>query len=240
MNRMRHLIDKLLLILLVTGQIWLAGHIAQADTTQEFPEDIAARLQTRYDAMASLSFTFNQNTKGQISGRPQTGSGQAFFSKSPNSSRMRWNYTSPNQQVLISDGTTFSMYFADLKQMIISPAETLDNELTYSFFSGRGNLKKDFHILPPNEEFITTKPSPDGVRIIKLVPKEQQSQVQNIHLWVTADSLIQRIEIRDHFDTLTDLILTDIKADSLNGKDQKSLDDLFSFSPPAGTEIIHQ
>ena len=214
--------------------------IAQADEQQEYPEDIATRLQNRYDAMTSLTFTFTQNTKGQVSGRPQTGSGQAFFAKTAGISRMRWNYAAPNQQILVSDGTTFSMYFAELKQMIISPAASLDHELTYSFFSGRGNLRQDFHILPANQEYLSTTPLADGIKIIKLVPQEQQTQVQDIHLWVTADSLIKRIEIRDHFDTITNLTLSEVKANSLDGQDEKALADLFSFTPPEGTEIINQ
>ena len=238
MNIRRPFFATTLLALLFVLQLW-TDH-ALADDRQEYPEDIATRLQSRYDAMTSLTFTFTQNTKGQISGRPQTGSGQAFFAKIAGINRMRWNYAAPNQQVLVSDGTSFSMYFAELKQMIISPATALDHELTYSFFSGRGNLRQDFHILPPDAEYITDTPLADGVKIIKLVPQEQQSQVQNIHLWVTADSLIKRIEIRDHFDTITDLTLTEVKANSLDDLDEKSLTDLFSFTPPKGTEIIHQ
>ncbi len=64
--------------------------------------------------------------------------------------------------------------------------------------------------------------------------------MQDIHLWVTADSLIRRIEIRDQFDTRTILTLSDIKENPLAGENGEALSALFSFSPPEGTEIIHQ
>lgn len=205
----------------------------------EYPEDIAARLQKKYDQMRSLSFTFNQQSQGQVSGRPRTGSGTAFFYKIGKTSRMRWNYTTPDKQVLISDGTTFSMYFAELQQMIVTPANSLESDLTYTFFSGRGRIADQFHILPADEEFMQEETKAGQPKIIKLVPKEPQSQVQSIHLWVDDDSLIRRIEIKDHFDTVTLLTLSKIEVDTIDGSSSE-VAKLFSFTPPEGTEIIHQ
>ena len=213
--------------------------ISLASAAGEYPEDIAARLQKKYDQMRSLSFTFNQQSQGQISGRPRTGSGTAFFYKTGKNSKMRWNYTSPDKQVLISDGKTFSMYFSELEQMIVTPADSLESDLTYTFFSGRGRIADKFHILPPDEEFMQDEMKAGQPQIIKLVPKEPQSQVQAIHLWVDDDSLIRRIEIKDHFDTVTLLTLSKIEIDTIGGSSSE-VANLFSFTPPEGTEIIHQ
>jgi outer membrane lipoprotein carrier protein len=151
---------------------------------------------------------------------------------------MRWDYTSPDNQVLVSDGELFSMYFAKLEQMIISPAESLDADLTYAFFTGRGVLTTDFHIRPADEDF-QSESSPE-FKVIKIIPKTAQSQVQDIHLWVTPDSLIRRINIRDHFGTITVLNLSDIETNAFTDKDPKELLSFFSFVPPEGTEIIRQ
>lgn len=204
----------------------------------EYPEDIAERLQVRYDKIGSLNFNFTQNTSGDMSGRPRRASGKASFVKLAGKSYMRWDYTVPDKQVLVSDGELFSMYFAKLQQMIVSPADTLDADITYSFFTGRGVLKKDFHIRPADEEFQSE--NDDGIKVIKLIPKTTQSQVQDINLWVTPESLIRRINIRDHFGTVTVLNFSDIEVDSLVGKDPKELLAFFSFIPPEGTEIIRQ
>jgi outer membrane lipoprotein carrier protein len=132
------------------------------------------------------------------------------------------------------------MYFAKLKQMIITPADSLQQDLTYSFFSGAGDLENDFQIQPPDPEVGQTDTDRDSSKIIKLVPRTPRSQVSTIHLWVTADSLIQRMEIRDSFDTVTILNFSSIKVDSLVSENAQTLDALFSFTPPEGTEIIHQ
>lgn len=216
----------------------LATPFACHAADSESAEDIAARLQLRYDNMQSLTFTFNQDTRGEITGRPRQGSGMATFLKSKTNSRMRWDYLNPKKQVILNDGNQFYMYFAELQQMIISPAENLEKNLTYSFFSGKGNLKKDFFIRSADPKF-ENDPTLD-FKIIKLVPIVPDSQVQDIHLWVSADSLIRRIHIQDHFGTITVLNLSDISPDALQNKSQAEIEALFSFSPPEGTEIIQQ
>lgn len=220
----------------------LAGAPIQAEQTQveAYPEEIAQRLQEKYDSLTSLAFTFNQSSRGQLSGRPKTGAGKAYFHKSDNISRMRWDYTSPDTQVLISDGETFSMYFAELNQMIVTPADSLDSDLTYSFFSGREQIGTKFHILPPDLGYLAEDEGGSSPEVIKLVPVEPHSQVQDIHLWVNAESLIRRIEIRDHFDTVTLINIRDLKVDFLTEATREEMEKLFSFTPPENTEIIHQ
>jgi outer membrane lipoprotein carrier protein len=211
---------------------------AHGQNGKEDPEDIAGRLQNRYDKIGSITFNFTQNTSGDMAGRARKGTGKAAFVKLEGNSYMRWDYTSPDRQVLVSDGKTFSMYFANLQQMIVSPADTLDADLTYSFFTGKGLLMQDFHIRPADEDL-----QPEGkteFQVIKLIPKTPQSQVQDIHLWVTPDSLIRRIRIQDHFGTITVLNFSDIVVNSLVGKDPQELLPIFSFVPPEGTEIIRQ
>jgi len=57
---------------------------------------------------------------------------------------------------------------------------------------------------------------------------------------VNANSLIERISIRDHLDTRTTLTLSAIRPDALAGLAPAAIGELFSFTPPAGTEIIRQ
>jgi len=215
--------------------------LAPISVSAESPAGVATRLQKRYDSIQSFSFDFIQDTRGQLTGRPKKGRGQAFFIKNINNDKipgkMRWNYSDPARQVLVSDGKTFSMYFASLSQMIITPAESLQNDLTYSFFTGSGNLIQDFRIKAPGQGLEARQ---GQTSIIQLTPKAKQSQVASIHLWVTDDSLIQRIEILDHFDTITVLNLSNLKVNSLDTGDGELMKKLFHFTPPEGTEIIRQ
>jgi len=138
------------LILAITAFLFLLlpRPVTAGQNSAETQEDIARRLQQNYDQIKSLSFHFTQNTTGELSGRPQQGSGTAWFVKEKKSEgtpgtigKMRWDYATPEKQILVSDGVNFSMYFAKLEQMIVSPAETMRTDITYSFFTGAGNLR---------------------------------------------------------------------------------------------------
>ena len=202
----------------------------------ESPEQIADRLQKKYDNMSSLVFDFYQHTEGNVTGRPKVGKGNAKFLKKDGRVLMRWDYTEPAVQVLISDGITFSMYFEEMNQQIITSAETLESDITYAFFTGKGKLTEDFEILPPDEHTKEALIDAQKAQVIKLIPKKPQSQMQSIHVWVTDDSLIGRLQIRDHFDTVTTLSFDNMEIDTL----VEVAIDFFTFNPPAGTEIISQ
>lgn len=226
---------KFLLLVVV---VLTSSYVQGATEPPEYPKDIAKRLQQRYDEMTSLKFNFYQDTRGEMTGRPRRGSGWAVFYKKDNISKMRWDYSSPDKQILLNNGTTFSMYFENLQQMIVSSSETLDGDLTYSFFTGQGNLQRDFHIRPADDDFQSEDRA--DFKVIKLIPLVQHSQVQDIHLWVTTESLIRRIKIRDHFGTITVLNLSDIQPEGLEKITSSEIDALFTFTPPKGTEIITQ
>ena len=232
------------LLLCISLFLFISEHHAYGETRpvpSPTPNEIVSSLQHTYDTITSLSFTFSQSTRGQLSGRPKTGHGEAFFLRGKNGGKMRWNYTGAEPQVLVSDGETFSMYFAKLKQMMVTPAAAMQDDIMYSFFSGTGRLQDNFHISDPDPT--VALPSPNSgysPRVIKLTPKKPQSQVNTIHLFVSRDHLIRRVQILDHFDTLTVLDFADLKINSLEKLGQGPLDSLFTFTPPEGTEIIRQ
>ena len=112
------------------------------------PLDIAKKLQTTYENAANIMAKFSQTTTMKFSPRVRQGSGKMVFLKP---GRMRWDYITPDSQVLISDGETISMYFEKSNQMIISDAKDyLQSDVTYSFFAGTGDILKDFDISGPD------------------------------------------------------------------------------------------
>lgn len=214
--------------------------ICSAQSGEADAESRAKELRTHLSDLSSLSFTFTQRTTGQLSGRAKQASGQAFLVRNKNSAKMRWNYLAPDQQVIISDGKTLTMYFEKLNQMIISPADVLQEDITYSFFAGDSDITDKFHISKGIDEQDITTQTAISHDVLKLTPKVSTSQITTITLWITDNNHIKRIEIRDSFDTLTLLTLSSIKENSLQNDTEVLSGDLFTFSPPEGTEIIHQ
>ena len=206
-----------------------------ADET-DIPMVIAGRLQAAYEDTAGLVADFRQHTAMQLNRRVKSGSGTVVFLKP---GHMRWDYFAPDRQILISDGKTITMYFEKAKQMLVTAArEYLQSDVTYSFFSGSGNIMEDFTISAGDGTVDDTA----GTSLIKLVPKQAHPQISRLYVWVSDDkSLIHRIRMVDHFDTVTDLFFDNIKLQSSTDTTGPVIDSkLFSFTPPPGTEIINQ
>jgi len=150
---------------------------------------------------------------------------------------MRWDYITPDHQIIISDGETITMYFEKNNQMIISNArDYLQSDVTYSFFSGTGDILKDFDI--DEADFKNTR---ENSHLIKLIPKSTHPHVSYIHAWITDGIfLLEHLQIVDHFDTVTDLFFESLKIDSNSYGDREITKDIFSYTPPPDTEIIKQ
>jgi outer membrane lipoprotein carrier protein len=205
------------------------------------PAQLATRLQENYQKINSLSFSFNQKTSGQMSGRQKTGKGNGILAKTNGGPRVRWNYTTPDRQVLISDGQTISMYFEKLNQMIITPVDTAQIDFLFALFTGEDPLVDMFMLLPPQDHGSKEITESDHfLDTLRLVPKQPESQIKQIQLWINEESIIRRIELIDFFDTRTILNFSSININPLDGKDTAAVETIFSFTPPEGTEIIKQ
>ena len=214
--------------------------IFRADSLAKDPEQLAAQLQDTYSAVNSMSFSFSQTTSGPMTGRPKSGKGNGLYARTADKPLMRWNYLTPDPQVVISDGNTISMYFEKLNQMIISEVDEAQTDILFSFFAASEPLENHFTILPPFLETDITEADLPEMQSLRLEPLDKNSQIKNIHLWIGENSIIRRIELLDHFDTKTTINLSNIAINPLETTEQQELEKLFSFIPPEGTEIIRQ
>ena len=222
---------KIFNLLLLPSLLLFPSHImAQSSDLIE----IAQKLQYTYEKASNLVADFNQTTSTKSSQRVRKGSGSMIFLKP---GRMRWDYITPDHQVLASDGESISMYFEKSNQMIISDArDYLQSDVTYSFFAGTGDILKDFDISEPDFENVN-----DNSHLIKMIPKSMHPQVSFIHAWINDQTfLLEHLRIVDHFDTVTDLFFNSVQINSNSYGGQEITKNLFSFTPPANTEIIKQ
>ncbi|OGQ96870.1 MAG: hypothetical protein A2521_04520 [Deltaproteobacteria bacterium RIFOXYD12_FULL_57_12] len=204
------------------------------DTGQLTPEQVAEKLQKSYVSTTSMSANFKQVTAVSMSSRQRQGTGTVVLLKP---GRMRWDYFTPERQILISDGQTIRMYFEKNKQMIVSAAkEYLQSDVTYSFFAGTGEIQRDFNITAPDKENVTD----DSSYLIKLIPKNAHPQLDHLYLWVDRHSfLIKRLQLIDHFNTITELFFENIRTTTEQDKIEIK-PDVFNFTPPPDTEVVIQ
>ena len=214
--------------------------VIRADTWAQDPHQLAAVLQDTYSAVNSMSFSFSQTTSGPMTGRPKSGKGNGLYARTADKPLMRWNYLTPDPQVVISDGRTISMYFEKLNQMIISEVDEAQTDILFSFFAASEPLENHFTILPPFLETDISEADLPEMQSLRLEPLDKNSQIKNIHLWIGENSIIRRIELLDHFDTRTTINLSNNSNNPLDTADQQELEKFFTFTPPEGTEIIRQ
>lgn len=203
-----------------------ANHAMASDITAE---DVADKLQQTYKQTYTFTADFDQISSMRMQRRQRKGSGVLFISKP---GRIRWNYRQPDRQVLISNGETVSMYFEKNRQMMVMSADRyLSSDVTYAFFVGNGDIRRDFTIQKPDAfPFLA-----NGQYCIKLLPKETHPQLNYLHLWInSATWLVQRIQLVDQLDSITDISFYNIITN------QPVADKIFVFTPPPDTEIIEQ
>jgi outer membrane lipoprotein carrier protein len=202
------------------------------------PEQQVEKIQDIYRELTSLSFDFSQLTR--TGGRARQGAGTAvLFRPKNNPSVMRWNYTEPDTQIILNDGSKLSIYTKQDNQVIITSAEELQSDITYAFFAGTRNLLDDFTANPPENRFIFSTGDQD-MQSVKLVPKEPHAQIKALHLWFDKDFLIRRLVMEDHFDSITELSFSNIKLNSLPADSPDTLKKLLQIDLPPGTEVISQ
>lgn len=212
---------------IVTLLFGMLSSICMADDID--PSLVASKLQKAYDKTLTFKASFNQSSS--LSGmrhRERKGSGTVVIKKP---GLMRWDYVTPSQQVLVNDGEKFYMYFAAEKQMIVTSArDYLQEDLTYDFFTGGGDILRDFDVKRAPGLF-----EKKNLYCIHLIPRKQHAQVESLYVWVDQKSFfIAQLQMHDHLGTVTDLILSDLEVNN------PVPDDLFKFEPPEGTEVIIQ
>ena len=107
-------------------------------------EKIISELQRKYDVLESLEATFEQKNELKSLGRTTTSSGILLWKKP---GKLRLEYIKPEMQVLVFDGSTFWLYTARFKQVMVSKSGGFGIGSTpLLFLSGKGNLKNNFHV----------------------------------------------------------------------------------------------
>ena len=137
--------------------------------------------------------------------------------------RFRWAYDQPYEQLMVCDGQTIWAYDPDLKQVTVRPVgETLAGTPA-ELLAQKAKLAENFTIKDLGEK--------NGLRIVALEPKAEQSDFKSIELWLKA-GVPQRLRFSDPLGGMTEVELRDVKVNT-------ALDDKqFRFTPPKGVEVV--
>jgi len=214
----------------------------KADTTtpaKNFEQQLLA-LQHHYRQLSSLKFNFSQITR--TGARKRIGSGTALFLRSQEQKKpgiMRWDYTTPDPQIIVNDGDKLSIYTKKDHQLIITSAAELNGDISYAFFSGKHDIKDDF---APSTATTNDRFALPGLplKVLRLTPRKPHPQIKALEIWFDNQYLIHHILLEDHFDSTTTLTLTNIQTNTIDSGDHRQIQAILDLKLPENTEIITQ
>jgi len=215
------------LLMSITAVAAQGGKPAQNVPTPEVrppAADVAAALQRKYDSLKDFSAAFTQTYEGGVLRRKASESGMVYVKKP---GKMRWDYTSPEKKLFVSDGRTMFLYFPADRQVMKNPVPDQDQATSaVLFLMGKGDIVRDFNIR-------WGEGSSDTVYRLRLDPKTRQAEYD----W---------LEVAADRHTLQFVGLTAADAQGgrssfafRNFKENAGLaDKMFEFTIPRGTEVI--
>src|SRR5438132_7298867 len=190
--------------------------------------DLAQSLQRKYDTIRDFSADFTHTYEGGVLHKQITERGHVLVKKP---GKMKWDYTSPEKKLFISDGVRVYSYTPEDRQVIVGAVPKDDQPgAPILFLAGKGNLARDFTAsigeLP--------KASPPGSEALKLVPKAAQPDYDWLLLVIDHQSLALR---------------TLVTMDGQGGRSSISFMNLkenvspadkdFAFNIPRGVDVIN-
>ena len=137
--------------------------------------------------------------------------------------RFRWDYVTPYKQQLVADGERLWSYDEELEQVTVQPASEVLTSTPAMLLSGTQPLEQLFNI----EETSATA----GDRQVTLIPKSDDSNVTRLHVHFSGE-LLTRIDAEDSFGNTTQFSFTRLE------RNPKLDEKLFTFTPPAGADVI--
>jgi len=186
---------------------------------------IAETVDSHYNRLNTLQAEFTEIFRGGGLTRNETG---VMYLKKPG--KMRWDYTSPQKKLFVTDGKTAWFYSPGERQARRTTIKNLDDfRSPLRYLLGKTKLEKEFHGL----SLVTAdQPSAPGDVILRGVPKGMEDRVQESRLEVAPDGTIVRISLEELDGTYTEFRFSNQKGNvSLPEK-------LFKFSPPMGVEVM--
>jgi outer membrane lipoprotein carrier protein len=181
--------------------------------------------------------------------RVQRGEGKVWF-KFPLGSRadaampmFRWDYQLPNEQQILSDGTSLWVYVPENRQVIVSQVGEIEAEYgdnPAAFFTGLGDLEQNFDIAWGNGRRDET-----GDYRLLLTPKRPSQFFKQIEVMVNQQAVaasrqggkpqvfpLVATQVTDPQDNLTRITFVDVRWNL------DPADSMFVFEVPEGVEQL--
>ncbi|MCG6922008.1 MAG: outer membrane lipoprotein carrier protein LolA [Acidobacteria bacterium] len=207
---------------LLLALLLAAGAAPAAGTDPTLAESLVGRIEARNSHTRDLVARFVQSYRSGLLGRELVERGTVSI-KRPG--RMRWEYQEPEEKLFLSDGERFYFYVPEDRQVIIQDQDDRRSLAARLLFGNAGLL----------EEFEATldEPFEEGVLRLRLVPRQENAELERAYVDVEPSGLIRSILLEDIQGNRTLFRFEDVRENT------GLPDRLFEFEIPSGVEVIH-
>lgn len=190
-------------------------------------DDAVQRLEATYRGLRDLKATFQQSAFNKTLNQTTEARGTLFW-KRPG--KLRWEYTAPTPQQIVSDSLKLWVYTPELKQVNVADAPSALTGPAGSFIQGLGQVREHFtpRFLNPAQPL-----DADGLVVLDLTPKKVEPLLARLVVSVDAQSwLVRKAVVYDQLGNTVSVRFLEV-----TGNPGLS-DALFTFTPPPGVAVI--
>jgi outer membrane lipoprotein carrier protein len=207
----------LLVLLALLGQ---ASPVATPPPGAASAEDLARHIEARHRTVRDLTARFVQTYRSGLVGREIVESGTLSL-KRPG--RMRWEYRDPERKTFVSDGQKYYFYVPADRQVVVRE-QAGDRSVTTLLLTGQADILAEFSV--------ALEPPENGRARLRLTPRRENAEVQQVVLEVDERHLIRAIRVRDAQGSESRFQFEGIRENV--GLDDRQ----FRFDIPRGVEVV--
>ncbi len=137
--------------------------------------------------------------------------------------KFRWNYKTPYQQIIVSDGERIWIYDVDLQQVTVQKQRKGMPATPMALLEDSFKLHQSFNVSPMDDH--------NGVYRLKLESKTKESDFSEIVIGLD-DNGLRFMQLHDQFEQVTDIVFSNIS------NNVKLAKEIFEFIPPAGVDVF--
>src|SRR5881392_130742 len=209
--------------LVVAGLVLAAPSAAPAATLDQVVRD----LEEAYSRMLDLRAEFNQTSFNKSLNSTIPAQGAVYLKKG---GKLRWEYSEPTKQEIVSDGKKLWVYTPSLNQVNVGDAPEALAGPAGSFLAGLGRLRAEFSVRFLNP---TEPKDAEGDWVLDLIPKQPLPTLARFILSVDAKTwAVRKAVVYDQFENTVTMRLTKVAVNS------GLPDRLFTFVAPRGVATV--
>lgn len=190
-------------------------------------DDVIRGVEGAYGKMNDLRAEFNQSALNKSLNQTIDAKGVVYLKKG---GKLRWEYTEPSKQEIVSDGKTIWIHTPQLNQVNTGPAPEALSGPAGSFLSGLGKLRQHFNVRFLNP---AQPRDGDGNIVLDLTPKQPLPTMSRLILSLDPKTWdARKAVVYDQFENTVTMLFKKMTVNA------GLPDSLFTFVAPKGVSTV--